>query len=66
MYPPLHSLLRAAKQRNRLGNEAYALSLAQNAIPENFENLTYYEFLEQRRRLMAGIIKKAYALLSAT
>ncbi len=56
----------AAKQRNRLGNEAYALSLSQNAIPENFENMTYYEFLEQRRRLMAGIIKKAYALLSAT
>lgn len=33
---------------------------AQNALPENFEKLTYPEFLSQRRLLMAQIVKKAY------
>lgn len=46
--------------KSKLGTEVYAKSLADNAIPLGFENLDYFEFLEQRRKLMAGIIKKAY------
>lgn len=48
------------KYKSKLGKEVYAKSLADNAIPLGFENLDYFEFLEQRRKLMAGIIKKAY------
>lgn len=48
------------KYKSKLGTEVYAKSLANNAIPFGFENLNYFEFLEQRRKLMAGIIKKAY------
>lgn len=40
--------------------EEYARHLANNAIPMGFENMDYFEFLEARRKLMAGIIKKAY------
>lgn len=51
-------------QRVRLGDKFYLKSLAQNAIPENFEKLDYYVFLDKRRRLMAGLIRNAYNLLS--
>lgn len=54
----------SAKQRERLGEEHYIMSLAQNAIPYNFEQLEYHEFLDKRRRLMAEIIRKAYNKLS--
>lgn len=40
--------------------EEFARHLANNAIPMGFENMEYFEFLEARRKLMAGIIKKAY------
>ena len=48
------------KYKSKLGIEVYTKSLADNAIPVGFENLDYFDFLEQRRKLMAGIIKKAY------
>jgi hypothetical protein len=48
------------RYKAKLGDEVYAKSLADNAIPLGFENLDYFEFLEQRRILMAGLIKKAY------
>lgn len=48
------------KYKSKLGTQVYAKSLADNAIPLGFENLDYFEFLEQRRKLMAGVIKKAY------
>ena len=54
----------AANQRVRMGDEAYALSLEQNAIPLGFEYMTFETFLDQRRRLMASIIRKAYNFLS--
>ncbi len=53
------------KYKSKLGAEVYAKSLADNAIPLGFENLDYFEFLEQRRKLMASIIKKAYDKLWA-
>ncbi len=52
------------KQRKRLGDEAYALSLEQNAIPSGFENMDYETFLDERRKLMANIIRRAYNFLS--
>lgn len=54
----------AAKYRAKLGDEAYVLSLAQNAIPEDFENMDYEEFLTARRLLMSKLICKAYKYLS--
>lgn len=48
------------RYRTKLGEENYAKHLADNAIPMGFENMDYFEFLYVRRRLMAGIIKKAY------
>lgn len=54
----------STKQRLRIGDDVYFSTLAQNAIPENFEKLDYNTFLDSRRRLMAGIIRKAYNHLS--
>ncbi len=51
------------RYRNKLGEEAYKLACEQNALPENFENMPYQEFLNQRRLLMAQIVKKAYMKL---
>ena len=48
------------RYREKLGEEGYKLACAQNALPENFEQLSYPEFLSQRRSLMAQIVKKAY------
>lgn len=48
------------RYRDKLGEEGYKLACAQNALPENFEQLSYPEFLNQRRLLMAQIVKKAY------
>lgn len=54
----------ANEQLNRLGDSFYNESLAQNAIPIGFEKMTYHDFLDARRRLMADIIRKAYNFLS--
>ena len=51
------------RYRSKLGEEGYRKSCAENALPENFENMAYPEFLEQRRKLMAQIVKKAYLKL---
>ena len=52
-----------SRYREKLGEEGYRLACAQNALPENFEQLPYPEFLKQRRLLMAQIVKKAYSEL---
>lgn len=51
------------RYREKLGEAGYKIACAQNALPENFEQLAYPEFLRQRRLLMAQIIKKAYNTL---
>lgn len=51
------------RYRSKLGEEGYRKSCAENALPENFENMAYPEFLEKRRKLMAQIVKKAYLKL---
>lgn len=58
--PPIEYVER---YRVKLGEEGYRLACEQNALPENFEKLSYPEFLAQRRLLMAQIVKKAYAKL---
>lgn len=49
--------------RQKLGDDGYKKTCEQNALPENFENMKYPEFLEKRRQLMAQIVKKAYEQL---
>ena len=51
------------RYREKLGEAGYKIACEQNALPENFENLEYPEFLRQRRVLMAEIIRKAYRKL---
>lgn len=46
--------------RQKLGDEGYKKACEQNALPENFENMEYPEFLEKRRQLMAQVVRKAY------
>lgn len=52
-----------ARYKDKIGEDAYKLACAQNALPENFELLPYPDFLAQRRILMAKIVKSAYEKL---
>lgn len=49
--------------RQRLGEDGYKRTCAENALPEDFEHMQYQEFLEKRRALMAGIIRKGFEKL---
>ena len=53
----------SAKFKDKLGEETYYNHLSAHAIPYNFEELEYQDFLLQRRILMAEIIQKAFARL---
>lgn len=50
------------RYKEKLGNN-YKAHCENHALPENFENMDYNEFLEQRRVLMAQIIKRAFEKL---
>ena len=50
--------------RRKLGEDAYRRSCEINAIPPDFETLSYEDFLKARRELMARIIKVAFDKLS--
>ena len=52
-----------SEYRSRLGEDGYKKTCAENALPEDFENMEYQEFLEKRRLLMADIIRKGYEKL---
>ena len=52
--------LYVSRYKAKLGDDGYARACAENALPEGFESMSYFEFLEKRRVLMSGIIKKAY------
>lgn len=56
-YPPAEYV---GRYKDKLGEDGYKLACEQNALPENFENLEYMDFLAQRRVLMSKTIKKAY------
>lgn len=49
--------------RAKLGEEAYRRTCRENALPENFETFNYPDFLAERRKLMAGIIRQGYERL---
>lgn len=49
--------------KQRLGDEGYCLACEQNALPIGFEKMEYMDFLEKRRILMSGIVKKAFKKL---
>lgn len=51
------------RYKDSLGEDAFRKSCEENAIPEGFETMNYFEFLKQRRMLMSGIVKKAYEYL---
>ena len=46
--------------RNKLGDDEFEKSCAMHALPSHFETMDYFVFLEERRKLMAKIIAKAY------
>jgi hypothetical protein len=52
-----------SEYRTKLGEEQYAKTCSEHALPENFETMEYMEFLNQRRVLMAQLIKKAFSRL---
>ena len=51
------------RYKEKLGEEGYKQACEQNALPEGFESLDYFDFLAKRRLLMAQIVKKAYKKL---
>lgn len=51
------------KYREELGEEEYERNCREHALPIGFEDMDYEEFLEERRRLMAQLAKKAFERL---
>ena len=49
-----------AEFRNRLGEDGYIQTCMLHALPESFETMEYMDFLDQRRHLMAQVVKKAF------
>lgn len=47
----------------KLGTEEYDKTCSEHALPKDWQNMDYFEFLKERRKLMAQIIKKAYSKL---
>lgn len=47
----------------KLGNDQFDKTCKDNALPDDFETMDYFEFLKERRKLMAEIIRKAYLKL---
>lgn len=47
----------------RFADTEWKLMHEMHALPDGWENLTYDEFLEQRRKLMASIIRRGYEKL---
>lgn len=52
-----------SEYRQKLGEEGYQKACEEHALPENFETMDYLAFLEQRRLMMAQVVKKAYKKL---
>lgn len=49
-----------AEQAQKMQPDAYNTSLKQNAIPLNVTDLTFEQFIEQRKDLMIQIVRDAY------
>lgn len=52
--------------KKQLKSEILARQLHLHALPENWTSLSYSEFLEVRRRLMADVVREAFEHLSRT
>ena len=52
------------KKRFSEQNGLWTKTLADHALPENWENMAYLSFLDARRKLMAGIIKRGFESLA--
>lgn len=52
--------------RQTLDQQAFNNACKMHALPPNFENMEYSEFLQKRRILMAGIVREAYNRLCCT
>lgn len=52
-----------AKFREKLGEKEYARNCEEHALPLNFESMDYEAFLEERRKLMAQLVKRAFERL---
>lgn len=52
------------RYRKKLGEAAYLKTCADNALPVDFEKMEYLDFINERRKLMSEIIKKAYLELN--
>lgn len=50
--------------RKKLGEEEYIKTCSENALPVDFENMDFSDFLNERRKLMAKIIKDGYERLN--
>ncbi|MBR4504140.1 MAG: DUF262 domain-containing protein [Candidatus Methanomethylophilaceae archaeon] len=50
-------------RRKLMGEEEYIKMCEAHALPLNWENMEYNEFLTERRKLMADVVKKAYQKL---
>ena len=58
--PPMEYV---GEYREKLGEEEYLKTCAENALPEGFESMEYVDFLAARRVLMAQIIRRGYERL---
>ena len=52
--------------KQRLGEEVYAKTCEQHALPLDFEKMNYFDFLRERRFMMAKIVRKAYERLCSS
>jgi len=53
-----------SKLKGRFGKDELSQMYYWHALPENWECLNYYEFLEKRRDLIAKVIKEGYQTLT--
>ena len=49
--------------RNRFSGQAWAAMMELHAIPEGWEKMEYFEFLQRRRKQMAAIIRRGFETL---
>jgi hypothetical protein len=49
--------------RGRFSEDEWATMHEMHALPEGWESLEYPEFLDERRKLMAGIIRRGFETL---
>jgi Uncharacterized conserved protein len=59
--PPIEYV---GEYRVKLGEEMYERTCTENALPKDFEKMEYRDFLIERRKLMAEIIRKGYERLN--